>query len=90
MKSCHKWMIICLAGAVAIVFVLPRFGLPVEGASILIPLLMIGCCVLPMVMMMFTSRSGKMGGCCGHKDDSKPSSSENPAMKAFAEKPSCH
>lgn len=90
MKSCHKWMIICLLGAVAIVFLLPRFGLPIVGASILIPLLIFACCVVPMVMIMFSSRSGKTGGCCGHKDESKTPNPQGVAAKTVADKPSCH
>ena len=89
MKSCHKWMLICLLGAVAIVFILPRFGLPIVGASILIPLLIIGCCVVPMFMML-SSRSGKTGGCCGHKDELKTSNPQGVAAKTVANKPACH
>lgn len=89
MKNCHKWMILCVVVALAFVFVLPKFGVSLAGASLLFPILMIGCCVLPMIMMMFSSRSEK-GGCCGQKDKSKTSSSDEKELNPTSEKTSCH
>ncbi len=69
MKNCHSWIIGCVLVALAVVFVLPKFGLPLAGASLMIPLLLIGCCVLPVVMMAFASTSKEKGGCCDKKDN---------------------
>lgn len=90
MKNCHKWMIACVVGALAITFVLPILGVPLFGASLLFPLLMIACCVLPMLFMMKADGgNGKEGSCCSkeHKGEQK--------TKAGAEKDktgskSCH
>lgn len=90
MKSCHKGMIICLLGAIAVVFVLPKLGLPVAGASVLIPLLMFGCCVIPMVMVLFSARSEGKGGCCSHKENTQNANSEDKVVKIQTQKPSCH
>ena len=88
MKNCHKWMILCVVGAIAIVFLLPKLGIPVAGASLLVTLLMVGCCVLPMLFMM-KSASGEKGGCCGKMDDSK-TSADGKEQSQDSKKPSCH
>lgn len=90
MKICHKWMIICLLGAIAVVVVLPKFGLSLAGASLLVPLLMMGCCVLPMVMMLFSTRLAVKGGCCSQKKNHQSSYPEDTIVKLQIEKPSCH
>ncbi len=72
MKNCHKWMIVCAVAALALVFVLPKLGVPLGGgASLLIPLLMIGCCVLPMLFMMKAGSDGKGDSCCSKKSKSE-------------------
>ncbi|HMO19119.1 MAG TPA: hypothetical protein PKA63_12720 [Oligoflexia bacterium] len=71
MKNCHKWMIACVVGAAALIFVLPKLGVSIWGASLLFPLLMIGCCVLPMFFMMRASSDGKGGSCCSKESKSK-------------------
>ena len=58
MKKSGTWIIACLVGALAIAVFLPKFGLPVAGAS-LVTILIIGCCVIPMVVMMYGLLSGK-------------------------------
>lgn len=45
---------------------------PIAEASLLILLLMTGCCAMPMIMIM-RSLSSKKSGCCGKMDNSKPS-----------------
>lgn len=83
MKNCHKWMILCVVIASAVVFLLPQLGVTLVGASLVFPLLLILCCVLPMVMM-FSNSKEEPGGCCGKKDKSKIATPEE------KEKTSCH
>ena len=88
MKNCHRWMLACVAVAVILFVVLPRFGVSIAGASLLIPLLMVGCCVLPMLFMMKSS-SGEKGGCCGKMDNAK-ASADGKEQSQDSKKPSCH
>ncbi len=83
-------MILCVVVAVTLFVVLPKFGVPLAGATLLIPLLMIGCCVIPMAMMMFASPSGEKGGCCGKMANSKTSSPDGKEQNPASQKPSCH
>lgn len=80
MIHCRPWMLaVCLA-ALALVFLLPRFGVDVAGSGLLFTLLMVGCCVLPMLMSM----RKKGGGCCGKEEptgSSETSASDKPAPK---------
>lgn len=91
MKHCYKWMVLCVAVALAIFVILPMFGIAIAGASLLVPILMIGCCIIPMVMMMRASGSeGGKGGCCGgHEKTKEPATSEK-EQKPASTKQSCH
>lgn len=91
MKHCYKWMILCVAVALAVLFILPKFGIAVAGASLIVPILMIGCCVIPMIMMMSASGSegGKRGCCGGHEDSKNPVTGEK-EQKPTSPKQSCH
>ena len=91
MKNCYKGMIACVLIALALFVVLPKFGYTIAGASLLIPLLMIGCCVLPMLFMMkCASPAEEKGGCCGKTENSKTSTSDEKEQKVAPQKPSCH
>lgn len=90
MKSCHKSMLICAAIAIGLIFLLPQFGVAVGSASLLFPLIMVVCCVLPMFLMMKAAKSenGK-SGCCGSKETYDAASDKDGAKKEPAAK-SCH
>lgn len=89
MKNCHKWMLVCVVVALAIAFVLPRFGVSLAGASFLVPLLMIGCCVLPMLFMTMSARDGKESSCCS-KEGKPVLDGEKGTEKLKSESGSCH
>lgn len=64
MKHCYKWMVLCVGIALAIFVILPRFGIAIAGASLLVPIIfIIGCCVIPMLFMMRSSSHGEKGWC---------------------------
>lgn len=89
MNSCFKWMAVCVVLALALSYVPQAFGVSLAGVSVLIPLLMIGCCVLPMLAL---SSSGKKGGCCAKegKDDSSAALAAQSDQKSTSGKTSCH
>ena len=90
MKSCHKSMLICAVIAIGLIFLLPQFGVAVGSASLLFPLIMVVCCVLPMFLMMNAAKSenGK-SGCCGSKAASDAPSADAGTKKEPTAK-SCH
>lgn len=76
MKHCYKWMLFCVAAALAVYFILPKFGIAVGGASLLVLLLMIGCCVLPMLFIMKSGIQGDKGSCCSKGSKSSEATKE--------------
>ncbi len=90
MKGCHKSMLICAAIAIGLILILPQFGVAVGSASLLFPLIMVVCCVLPMFLMMSAAKSedGK-SGCCGSKATSDAASGDAGTKKDPTSK-SCH
>lgn len=90
MKNCNKWMLFCVAIAIAIVFLLPKFGVAVAGASLLFPLLMIGCCVLPMFFMMKSSQGKEGGSCCSAKKGRTDQEHKEVAEDGKSSPGSCH
>lgn len=89
MKHCMKWMIACVLIALTLIVVLPKFGVATAGASLLIPLLMIGCCVLPLLMMV--GAKGNSGSCCSKKNGQHPNESGgNKNTDAKSSSGSCH
>ena len=83
-------MILCAVVAVAIVFLLPRFGVPIAGATLLFPLLMFGCCLLPMVFMMRSSKGKDGGSCCSTKEPKSGEDNKGETEKAKGSSGSCH
>jgi len=90
MKNCHKWMILCVVVAVAFVFVLPKFGVPLAGASLLIPILMIGCCVLPMLFMMRSGQGEGKGSCCSKREPKSDQETKEAGQNVKGSSGSCH
>ena len=88
MKGCHKWMLLCVIIAVLIAFA-PRFGWQITGGGLILTLLMFGCCVLPMLMMAFSSKKSGKGSCCGGAAG-KDGSAEAKATAETGDKTSCH
>ena len=89
MKNCHRWMILCVVAAIVFIYVLPKFGVSFAGASLLIPILMIGCCVLPMFFMMKAGSDGKGGSCCS-KENKGEQKIEGAVEKGKSSPKSCH
>lgn len=89
MKNCHRWMLGCVAVAVILFVVLPRFGVAIAGASLIFPLLMIGCCVLPMLFMMKTDK-GDGGSCCAKKEQKSDEESKEVDKNVKSSSGSCH
>lgn len=87
MKNCNRYILIgCLLFMAAIVL-LPTFGFNVSWTPLLFGVLMIGCCVLPMLFAL--SRSSARGSsCCGSNKarTSSESGEENEKPKSH----SCH
>ncbi len=90
MKSCHKWMVACVLIALAIIFVLPRLGVSLPGAALLIPLLMIGCCVLPMLFMMRSGQGKDEASCCSKKEHKGEQENKGVAENVKSSSGSCH
>ena len=74
MKHCLRWMIACVLIALTLAVILPKFGVVTAGASLLIPFLMIGCCILPLLLMF--GQRGNSKSCCTKKNGESPSSSD--------------
>ena len=74
MKNSPYWMIVCVGLALAAVVLLPQFGVPLAGASLFFLVLMIGCCVLPMLFMMRAGSDGKDSSCCSEENESEQKS----------------
>ena len=89
MKHCYKWMAACVVMALAVAFVLPRIGVPFAGLALLAPLLMIACCVLPMLFMLKAGQDGKKGSCCV-KESEASESSKGVQDKANSSAARCH
>jgi len=64
-------MAVCVVVGLAALFILPRIGVPLVGASLIFPLLMIGCCVVPMLFMMKMGSDGKGMSCCSKESKSE-------------------
>lgn len=90
MKNCHKWMILCVVAALAIIFVLPKLGVSLGGVSWLVPLLMIGCCVVPMLFMMSSGEGKEHGSCCSKKGAKGPEEGKPVAENVKSGSGSCH
>jgi len=72
MKHCYKYMIVCALLGLGLMFVSTRLGLPAYLAPFLVPVMMIGCCVLPMLLIILTSNTkGSAKGCCSGDKKSK-------------------
>lgn len=89
MKNCHRWMLACVAVAVILFVVLPRFGVAIAGASLIVPLLMVGCCVLPMLFMMRSDR-GNEGSCCAKKEPKNEQENKGVDKNVKSGSGSCH
>jgi|GEM_PF-4492378 len=96
MKNCQKWMLLFAVIAVGAVLVLPQYGFQYSGLPVLIGLLMIGCCVLPMIFWMCKASVAGGGSCCGGESsccggkDKVLSPEEKTAQAKSTQKPSCH
>lgn len=90
MKNCHKWMILCVVAALAIIFVLPKLGVSLGGVSWLVPLLMIGCCVVPMLFMMSSGEGKEHGSCCSKKEAKSPQEGKPIVENVKSGSGSCH
>lgn len=89
MKSCHRpWMLVACASIAALLLLLPWLGVNAAGAGIFLTLLMVGCCVLPMLLIMAPRGEGK-GGCCGAEKPG-PSQTGPDGEKADEKETSCH
>lgn len=93
MKHCLNWMIGCVVVLGALYFLLPMLGGPIVSASAAIPLLLVACCVTPMVMMAVMSKrqtANGAKGCCGGKK-AEDSLVQGPVTGKSASKgSSCH
>lgn len=82
-------MLIACVGVLALVLLLPRLGVEVAGAGVLLTLLMIGCCVLPMLLLVLPRGEDKDGGCCGGNKPT-PSRPRQGGEKDDKKTPGCH
>ena len=92
MKNCQKSMLLFAVIAVGAVLLLPDYGFQYSGLPVLIGLLMIGCCVLPMIFGMSKASvagGGSGGSCCGGKEKVLSPEEKTPQAKS-TQKPSCH
>lgn len=88
MKHCYKWMAACVAVGLVAFLILPMVGVPIAGTSLLFPLLMVGCCVLPMLFMVKSGQKAEGHSCC-----SKPiqiGDVKNAATKTKSQSGCCH
>ncbi len=90
MKNCRKWMFLCVAIALAVFLILPKFGIAVAGASLIVPLLLISCCVLPMLFMMRTGQGKEGESCCSKTEHKGQQGSKGAAEKVKDSSGSCH
>ena len=91
MKNCYKPMLLCLAIAVLAILVLPRFGFQIAGASAFFGLLMVACCVLPMVLMMFGILKGDGNkSCCAPSKGKDLAEEEKKGQSTTTKKAGCH
>jgi hypothetical protein len=90
MKNCHKWMVVCVVGAIGIAFVLPQLGVPLAGSSLIVILLMIGCCVLPMLFMMKTGQGEGKGSCCSKGEQKSDQKGKEVGKDTKDSSASCH
>lgn len=86
MKNCHPWMLVFCLGVLASLFLLRVFGVNVPGAGVWLVLLMLACCVLP-VLAVFPRREG--GGCCEPDEPGKSEPGRDGGPKANRS-PTCH
>lgn len=93
MKHCLNWIVGGVVVVGALYFLLPMLGVPIAGASAAIPLLLVACCVIPMVMTVVMSNrqtANDAKGCCGGKK-AEDSLVPGPATGKSATKgSSCH
>jgi hypothetical protein len=89
MKHCRPWMLIGCLGILALILLLPRLGVGAASGGLLLTLLMVGCCVLPMLLVLLPRGKDGTGGCCG--DDKTDSAPSKPGGEKSEQKtPSCH
>lgn len=88
MKSCHRpWMIVACVGIAVLLLLSPWLGVDTAGAGVLLTLLMVGCCVLPMLLIM-APRGEREGG--GGAEKLGPSQTGLDGEKADEKVTSCH
>lgn len=92
MKACHRpWMLIACVVILALLFLLPRFGVNVAAAGVLLPLLMIGCCLLPMLLIVLPRKDDGGRGCCGAgKPAPSPPTRDGTKHEKDRKAPGCH
>lgn len=57
-KHCGPWMLIVCLLAIGLIALPPLFGVSAAGVGTLGLLLMVACCVLPMVLLLVGQREG--------------------------------
>lgn len=90
MNGCHKWVLICLLGIAVLALVSPQFNYAVAAVPAwVIALLMVGCCVAPILWSATSTAKNRGGSCCG---DTRGRSNEDEAdtVPKDPKKPSCH
>ena len=88
MTSCRHWIITACVVVLALMLLLPLFGVSVLGASLLLISLVVGCCVIPMLVTGLPHRSDDPAGCC-ESDRPAPSQGQDGGKKGLS-KPGCH
>ncbi|MFO0842275.1 MAG: hypothetical protein U0797_07725 [Gemmataceae bacterium] len=85
MKNCHKPMMVGAILLLCAVLFLPLAGVTVPSSPLLLSLVMLGCCVLPMLLMVFWSGSDSEG----REDEAKPKEGDQAGASGSRPK-SCH
>ena len=83
-------MIGCVVAAIANAFVLPQLGVPLAGSSLLVLVLMVGCCVLPMLFMMKAGQGEGKASCCGKGEQKGEQDGKVVSKDAKDTSASCH
>jgi len=87
MKHCYKHAILCGVIGLVLIFFSLKVGIPAYLTPFVVPLMMVSCCVLPMILLMFSGkRKDASGGCCAGQEKSKLVPAVGAELK---EKPRC-